>query len=1300
MAYTEDALMFPEFKEHAKKKQMWAGSKSISEYYAYIKNNDNKFEKTKVHYSAAMFKYFDEIIVNALDQYTRAANAPKEFGGPLTQMDFAFDTKTGEFQARNNGPGIHIKKCPELDNKYSVEGIMTRPFAGSNHDDDPYRTTGGVNGVGIKVVNANSKYFEIETVDIKRNLFYRQRCRDGMNIIDPPTVLDLTKDVKKLTPAERQSHTTVKFLLDYPNVCKDEGEKESNWFTPENAQLVEKLLEFRIHQVALAVSSLTYRTDQEQKFIYNPSKVKITFNQRHIKVPNTAEFARQLGISDSVSVALNGSKFPWHICFGDNAARNPNWINEDPKQLMHSLEEETMTIINGVHVSLQSNHLRPIWNHLGDQLQPKAEQALKTKFASPQAFKTLLKKFIYIVDCRQVPIQQLFNSQTKDSITLGTKLLNEWAKDYPLDQKTTTAIWNMIKPKLEYVMLTKTQNQTRKKPKYIRKYEPAKFAGGKKSKDCALLIPEGDSAAKPIEDILKSKKHGLGMDFYGMYNIQGVPPNAIKETKLKEVGGKTILQKSPMMQKNVSFQGLVDAINLNYDFTYDPDTTKGDEEFKTLNYAKVIVAVDQDLDGIGQIFSLIMVFFARFWPKLMKRKFLHRFATPIIRVYASNGDVLEFFSELEFDEWKSKNDAGSIILGNDEDDEEDQPEEDAEENTSKKSKKTKQTSKKYHVKYYKGLATHSEEEVYHMGQTFHDNIYEYVWDDEAEYYMNVYFADDTNIRKEVLSSPVNITYDRTLYRQRKIKCSEHFLIEAKAQKLDFVSRKLKHSLDGLIPVQRKAFAGARKAFSKSTKPKKVYQVTGRVTTDMCYQHGDTSMNDTITKMAQHHTGACNIPLFVAISAGFGDRREDRGTTGSARYIETTLNKRLTDILFPPEDDFLLQYVYEEGKQCEPLYYVPIVPYSIIESLNTPSVGWAITCWGRDFKTVLQEVREMITWNYPNPAGKPRTLAKKYWTKPGMKMDYMIYGSSNAGNSAKAAETCSGSYKWDPKTDELTITQLPPQIWSKHFVCRLLGLDPKTKKDEKKGLKLDADPLVHKAVDMTCDDEVCIKIQLKPGAYDQIQEKYGNEYIDPIEDYFGLTKSLSPNINMILADTTVRTFVKYEEVLEYWFEHRKQLYQTRLERRRRLLEYEIIYYENMLRFIEMDAKEEINIDKKTDSVRDQILEEAEFTRINKQRLFKPLYLKLEELKDNIFDPAHGASYKYIDAITVGQKSEKNIQKLEDLVETKRAELVKLNKTTVNQLWLDELQELEETVEFGLKTKWLYTTKKHNFKRGTK
>ena len=222
--------------------------------------------------------------------------------------------------------------------------------------------------------------------------------------------------------------------------------------------------------------------------------------------------------------------------------------------------------------------------------------------------------------------------------------------------------------------------------------------------------------------------------------------------------------------------------------------------------------------------------------------------------------------------------------------------------------------------------------------------------------------------------------------------------------------------------------------------------------------------------------------------------------------------------------------------------------------------------------------------------------------------------------------------------------------------------------------------------------------MKPGAYEEIQEKYGSEFMDPIEEYFGLSKSLNRNINMILDNGAVRTFNKYDEVMEYWFEHRKNLYNTRLERKRLLLKFEIDYLENMLRFIEMSANEEINIDKKPQQERVDILTKNEFVKFNKTKLFRPLYLTVDELHEKIYDPKNGASYAYIDAITVGQKSEKNIQKLKDKIENKKEELDELLHTVYKDLWLKELKTLEETVEFGLKTKWLYTTKKHNFKTG--
>jgi DNA topoisomerase-2 len=1300
--YKEPVLSFPEFKDHAQKKGMWAGSQLNTDHLTFIKDPNTKFfTKQTKNYSAAMLKYYDEIIVNALDQYTRCPNAPPEHGGPVTSFDFTFEKDTGFFSVRNNGPGIPVEPRPDLGGKYSVEGVITKPFGGSNHEESPDSVTGGINGVGMKVVAANSVHFEIETVDFKRGLYYKQVCRDGMSIIEPPHIVDLKGSdpaKKKLTSQQRTPHTTVRFKLNFPNVCKDNAHKQNpDWYTPENAELIEKLIEFRIYQVALFTQATTYRVADDTRIEYN-NPVTTTYNGKTIKVPSIKRFAEMFGIVESVETVLEGPKFPWSICFGDNVTRDHEWALGDAKQLLNNLPVEYMSLINVVHISLQTNHLNPIFKQLTDALKPKAEAALKTTF-TPDAFTKLLHKFIYIFDCRQIPVEQIFNSQTKDTIKLGTKMLKDWATDYPIPPKVIAQIWKMIEPKMSFIMLTQTSAKPRKN-KYIRKYTPAKHGkqGDKRARECSLVIPEGDSAAKPIEDILKSKKYGLGMDLYGMYNIQGVPPNALKETTVKEFGGKRILQKSQQLQKNVAFQGLVDALNLNYDLEYYTGNDKkrtqlGDKEFATLNYSSIIAAVDQDLDGIGQIFSLIIVFIATFWPCLLKRGFVRRFATPIIRVYARNGNVHEFFSNNEYLTWKHTMVTAEQPETNDEEDG------DSAEGAETETEDTKLPGG-YEVKYYKGLATHTPEEVAQMGKTFLKNVFTYIWDEGAEKYMEVYFGKDTDKRKDVLSNPVVHEYDLALYKKRQIKCSDHFLIEAHAQKLDFVSRKLKHTLDGMIPVQRMAFAGARKAFGKSNKPKKVYQITGRVTTEMCYEHGDTSMNDTITKMAQNHTGACNLPIFVAISNGFGDRRRERGETGSARYIEAILNSRLTNLMFPPEDDWLLQYEFKEGRQCEPKFYVSIVPYSIIESLHTPAVGWAITTWSRDFKNVLEEVREMIKYDYPNPAGKPQPLGKRFWKKPGMDIEYMIYAAANEGKSEKVTEVCLGSYEVHPKGThyEITITQLPPQVWSKNFVCNLTGIDPKTDKDTTKtGTKLAKDPKVHTVKDMTCDDEVTIHIALKPGAYEEIMEQYGNEFIDPIEDYFELAKPLNNNINMILDNGTVRTFTKYEEVMEYWFLYRKQMYITRLERRRLLLEFEIDYWQNVERFINMDSKKEIDIDKKPDKERVRILTQAKFTKFNKTRLFKPSYIPIAELRERIYgpDPLSNASYKYIDQITTGQKSQKNLEKLQEKIETLQVKLEKLNQTTYKELWLEELDALESTVDLGLKTNWLYTTKKHKF-----
>jgi DNA topoisomerase-2 len=545
--------------------------------------------------------------------------------------------------------------------------------------------------------------------------------------------------------------------------------------------------------------------------------------------------------------------------------------------------------------------------------------------------------------------------------------------------------------------------------------------------------------------------------------------------------------------------------------------------------------------------------------------------------------------------------------------------------------------------------------------------------------MNISYGKDPKLRKKLLHTPITAEYTPEDHEQLRIKCSEHFEIEAKGYQLDFASRKLKNALDGFIPSQRKAFAGGRKMANSGNKKVKVYQMTGKVTTDFHYQHGDTSMNDTIIKMP--------------ISNGFGDRRNGRDETGSPRYIDTKLNKKLADAMFPPEDDWLLDYVFEDGEQAEPVNYIPVLPIAILETTTTVSVGWNIECWGRDPFEVIDNVRRLIRFNYPDPDSNvsPRSLLGKVWVPKGMAVDVCYFS-----NNVKApTEVCFGEYEYDPKKNEVRVTQMPLKKWSYDYKCMLEGITSDAAgKPSRNGPK----EYVKSVYDDTGNDKSDVIIKLIPGAYEKIQAEYGSDdgTLDPLEDYLEIRKQMHCRLNMLTDEGYVREFSTYESVIEFWYPKRRELYEQRITRQSLLLKFRIDYWENVLRFILADANKTVNIDKDfTTEQREEILTTANFTKFNKTTLFQPRYLKSEMLREAIY--TIGASYKYIDQITVGEKSQKNIAALEKRIQDLKNELDELNRVTWKDLWMREIDALEEIIHEGIATKWLFGTKQHVFKK---
>lgn len=150
----------------------------------------------QVTFSPALLKIMDEIVVNSLDNHTRAA------GVTSIEIDCRED---GYISVMNDGKGIPIRKHRK-EKLYIPEMVFGHLLTGSNFDDTKQRFTGGRMGYGAKLTNIFSSHFEIETCDGSKK--YTQRWRDNMSVCEPPTIEPCDPGM--------QSHTRVIFKPDYP----------------------------------------------------------------------------------------------------------------------------------------------------------------------------------------------------------------------------------------------------------------------------------------------------------------------------------------------------------------------------------------------------------------------------------------------------------------------------------------------------------------------------------------------------------------------------------------------------------------------------------------------------------------------------------------------------------------------------------------------------------------------------------------------------------------------------------------------------------------------------------------------------------------------------------------------------------------------------------------------------------------------------------------------------------------------------------------------------------------------------
>jgi DNA gyrase/topoisomerase IV subunit A len=155
-------------------------------------------------------------------------------------------------------------------------------------------------------------------------------------------------------------------------------------------------------------------------------------------------------------------------------------------------------------------------------------------------------------------------------------------------------------------------------------------------------------------------------------------------------------------------------------------------------------------------------------------------------------------------------------------------------------------------------------------------------------------------------------------------------------------------IDGLKPVHRRAMWIA-KGLAKDNYIK-VSKLAGAAMS--IHPHGNTSIEDAITGMAQPFAGANNIIWFEGKGA-FGSRITGPGKgIGAARYVSVKLSDNFFKIMDVDSDIIEKCPNYDETEQ-EPVNFLPIVPSILLNPTHGIAVGFACTILPRKLSDILE-----------------------------------------------------------------------------------------------------------------------------------------------------------------------------------------------------------------------------------------------------------------------------------------------------------------------------------------------------------